>query len=865
MIALGVIALTFLSIVALLGLALTTSRITVSQRDAMLRNRAADGAIEAATASIAQDPGTPCEAVPTSPVPFVDPDGGQVEAVVECVPGDGSQLLTDLDLGGPFVDVVGGSAAPGSTEPVGIRHSGAAPIRFQSDVRVRRSSSLDVLPDGPGLVTVGQYAQGSPGPGRSGTDCGALAAPGPGQVRDRNGVPVCGLASLVTAPVIVQDLGSLGATPGVVPTSCGAGSVVRLTPGFYGAAQVRALNTLFASSGCNGRTFHFDAADDPNASSVYVFDANDPSAGADRSALVIDNPSINVVFGEYVAPVAGSPARPLCDRDRSGASIELTARTAIRHRSGRLAVCPSRAADNTPLPAVTQVPVASVAPVGAVVGTSQFTPSANLLSRTSRSTAAFPLLCGSPSGCPVQRSFETRWTNLPDLPIQQVNLLFNSQERPPTVTSRRNVLVRVTPQGAPAFECTAAAGRTHEQVTAIDLVRCSGGALSSGQSASFLEGAVVRVRFEYLVGANIFNFSSINLDVWNVRLEVNAATATAAGVTSGNWQAAGRATTDDDQAATYIGNLSGPVSAWDTRGSTKVVGFDDLRFPAGSLATDPAVEPSVPLSSLNLVLLSRSAVLTGDSTPTSSAVADPGDDDASVEVRVDAPGGGVCTFTLDGYANSSRPVRFDLLANCPQYGRLDAIQGADVQLTYRVGCSRPVVVNPGNPSQCAVVRPPDLQFVGLTATTDYWSPVPPSSELTTNVTGAAPGGRLAEVHVFGDFLTKDSTVVLRWTGTAPGAGGTVDEPLVAGTMQVGRIESSVDGTSQTGVVCCTPEPPDPEQGRLQAVVDGRVWAESLVEVDSSDGTATLPRPVRILDWTYCASRSCGPRKLPDGP
>jgi hypothetical protein len=114
-------------------------------------------------------------------------------------------------------------------------------------------------------------------------------------------------------------------------------------------------------------------------------------------------------------------------------------------------------------------------------------------------------------------------------------------------------------------------------------------------------------------------------------------------------------------------------------------------------------------------------------------------------------------------------------------------------------------------------------------------------------------------QVFGDVLMGGSELQTVWSGGAPGAGDTLAAPLVVGNMQVGRIVSTrTDADASVGTVCCYL--PDPQLGRIQAVIDGDVWAETLVEVDSIDGTATDPRALRILDWRYCGAASCGPRR-----
>jgi len=137
---------------------------------------------------------------------------------------------------------------------------------------------------------------------------------------------------------------------------------------------------------------------------------------------------------------------------------------------------------------------------------------------------------------------------------------------------------------------------------------------------------------------------------------------------------------------------------------------------------------------------------------------------------------------------------------------------------------------------------------------------PPASELTTDADGS--GGALAVAQIFGDVLMGGSELRVRWAGGAPGADVSLASPLVVGNLQAGRITSTTDADASVGVVCCYL--PNPQLGRIQAVIDGNPWAEMLVEVDSIDGTATVPRQVTILDWRFCGVNACGPRR-PQAP
>jgi len=193
----------------------------------------------------------------------------------------------------------------------------------------------------------------------------------------------------------------------------------------------------------------------------------------------------------------------------------------------------------------------------------------------------------------------------------------------------------------------------------------------------------------------------------------------------------------------------------------------------------------------------------------------------------------------------------------------------DVTLTYTLGCARfTPAFNPNGFPQplydqadnCLTVRVPDLGFVGLEAATDVVADPPPASELTTDADGS--GGTLAVAQIFGDVLMGGSELQTRWLGGAPGAGTTLSSPLVVGNLQVDKLVNAASENAAVGVVCCYL--PNPQLGRIQAVIDGNPWAEMLVEVDSIDGTATVPRQVTILDWRFCGVNACGPRR-PQAP
>jgi len=873
MIALGVIALTFLTIIALLGLAFTTSKVTAAQREANTRNRAADGALEAAIIAVGEGTASPCDSLPAggSQTDFTEADG-QVTVDVECVTGTGDELIDD-----PDADFGGANVFVADQNQGALQTGDGPPLRFDADVSVRGGATGPSTGAGPAYQVLGQYRQGLAGVGvgdQASTDCGPLVAPGnPQRVADRNDTPECRFVQTNGTPLVDAPLPrDQGRSPlrNAVNLSAATCATTTFAPGYYGPAAVEKLNQLFET--CDNATFVFAPAATP-ADSVYQFDANDPDAGADRGALVLDNSGVTVVFGVAAAGGAGAP---LCDRTESGSSIELSGRTALRHRAGRLAVCPANGQA-----AITQIPNAGLDPV-VTVTSSGFSPAANVTSAANPAYATFPQTCGfppfffdNPRGNCRTKTVVFTTTNLPDVTIEQVQLVFNSIEEPKTQPQDRNVQVRVTNVRSPGanFTCSySALGRTPGLGTAIDLGACAPPGLVGG-SASVLDGAQFEVSVRYGRDSPVVLGPQIKLGIWDLHLQVNTERASGDLATATGWANPGGALSyDDNQVASFIAASGGlPTEAakygsWAAPNSTRTatvndIGFDNLDFQGRN----------VELSSLDLVVASQRKTVSAEAYPTASAVSDAGDG-SSLAVRIERDGTELCTFGLLGYGRSSRPVRVDLLErpDCAvDLLRSGDVDGLVVTLTYNLGCARftpafnpngfpqPLYDQAGN---CLTVRVPDLGFVGLEAATDVVADPPPASELTTDADGS--GGALAVAQIFGDVLMGGSELQTRWLGGAPGAGTTLSSPLVVGNLQVDKLENAASENAEVGVVCCYL--PNPQQGRIQAVIDGDPWAEMLVEVDSIDGTATVPRQVTILDWRFCGVNACGPRR-PQAP
>lgn len=388
---LAVIALTSITIGALLGLSFVTIKITSMQEQLTRDLRAADGAIEAAVTQLRH--GTEdCES---------DPQGYLRDMVFDQgTPGTGDDVNVTVEcrftvgLGGhDKVQLVGsagyvGNAAwttncTGANVPVGcipwskfggvpsdvatnrasLIHAGHAPLQFDSSLTVRRGAAVartDMIGSDPAYPSVrvgGQYRQGAPGYFANGTDtCGMLSGePGnrAGLIEDIDNIPECEDAyAQGISPDLTQGQGLIAIGTPVVPAQCPDNTnVVSFEPGVYTpdlTAQVNRLISNAAGSGCSGgRTFWFKPG-------IFEFQGDLLQFGASTGGVHYENASF--VFGEplnWSPPLRISstttngtlltrqPELPLCDVEKSGTSLVIAGHTRIEHRGGRVALCPA--------------------------------------------------------------------------------------------------------------------------------------------------------------------------------------------------------------------------------------------------------------------------------------------------------------------------------------------------------------------------------------------------------------------------------------------------------------------------------------------------------------------------------------------
>ncbi|MFZ4518954.1 MAG: hypothetical protein ACOYOP_11220 [Microthrixaceae bacterium] len=882
---LGVMGLTFLTTGALLGLALTSSLVAERQATGAERNRAADGALEATVARIARTTaGSPCAAVPSS--------GGTVamgpgDVTVECTYGT-SASPPDQPIGVGPVDLLGADPDQPSASRAGLYHrSAVGPLPFDSDVVVRRNADVAGTAAGPAVTATGQYEQGQPGPGATGTSCGPLGTTGTNQVKDRDDSPVCGKSFPATtlseadplANYTTQDPPALPGCPASQP------KVLRFAAGPYRADQVKTLNSLLRT--CNDATFLFE-------SGVYEFDANDPSAtDVDaRTGLVIDNPTVSVVFGrpsgwDPAVAIAPSGAFPqACDPNVAGASIQLSGRTALRHTAGRVAICPARGVSGAPLPAVVQVPTATnlprptlVASDFGVTGDPNDSPTALVVDNGGSARARLPYCPGALSTvCYRSKSFTLQWGNLPPGNISDARLLLTTRETPRAHVADRGVNVAFRDAaGAVIASCNnVQVGRTNQMTSTIDLAACAPSLV--GRPATVLENSRMQVTYNYSWSCIWFvdcypvpsSGEVIDLYLANARLEVNSAaspglatgTSAASSSTDGasvfgsaanvlaNDGAFSNANQPNDCALNGLfptlkcskdtmTKVQSSPDVW--RGPTRSVTVRNLQFGAG----DPLGDTSraLPLNSLYAVVANAP-----NGAGIGSYVSDP-IDETQVTASLRLPNGANCQITLPGFAVAPGITRLNLLRNsCAGINSRDVV-GADLTLSYRSGCAwngqfRYPVVD----GKCETLTVPPVQFLALQASTSTVLTSPPRSLVTVDVNGAT-SGRVAEFHAFGGARLPSTTLDLNWAGAARQATDIVDTPLFGGQVVLNALRSAGAGTP--GTVCCTP-PGDAVT--LTAKMGGSVVGRAVVKVDASVApTASTGRPVQVLDWRLGSS------------
>ena len=653
---LAVIAFTGITIAALLGMMLTTMRVTRSQEEAAQDRRAADGAIENAIEKMRD--------VPCNPLaqPYLDDQQIGTRTVdVTCTSSTSGVSTTDqVRLVGPqgyngayrgwSVDCASNATAPGclpwndaGTSPAGatvadvsLVHSGNDALRFDSGVTVRRGAVALRNPTSgtPAIELGGEYNQGRPGIGvTSGTDCGILASLPAARIVDSSGAPTCGspeAANLQAGPTNVAGLVP-PITPVSVPSGCSPLSpVVAIQPGVYNAEQTLRLSELTAANrfsaatndftvpiaGCQNKTFWFQPG-------IYSFQGRELRFSSPGSYYVFGVPQgwdpATGVQGN--AALVNDPSSVLCDPDVSGTSIITAGWTRLTHRLGRVAICPARPAsdpDNAH-PAIfqqTSVPSEVTITGPPVVGD---LPSLNFTCQ------AFTSDYDAYGRCFPVRQYDLNLQTGGAAPVSSLRVMLTGTE-PGTpnnlITDRETRFVVYRQNNALLCDTEWTDGMPNGELTSsFDLKTMPGTCASTNIDQQQLNGARIRVQHRILFSCCPGTSQRLRVDDAAVEVNAHQGWADSADVSSSDWDDPGAVARPDNSTASPVMPCNDFVCPVADPGHTIMVAtpfnhsleIDDFDFP--SLVSTPDQDPLI--TGLRVVVRVRPSAATLPSSWTS--------------------------------------------------------------------------------------------------------------------------------------------------------------------------------------------------------------------------------------------------------
>ena len=698
----------------------------------------------------------------------------------------------------------------------------------------------------------GQYEQGA---AVGGGGCGVLDAAGPNRIADAGGAgtPTCGSVRALTgqAPYAVD------AVPTVVnrPMSC---PDVSLAPGRYTPADITKLNNILG--GTSSCTVVFQPG-------VHYLDVFDPTrSGEARNVLAITNKNVKVIGGEPTGSPASASTFPGACRSSTGSAgvqLVLSARSAIRHTGGQVALCPQWQG-SSPLPVLRQSASVESQPVFDGVVSSGFDNSANL---APGSTGwASTVMCANwfnwegvlYTTCPA-KSFATRWTSAGSGPLTSANVLLDAQHWPQLFAwlgyddpgSHHTIDLKVRFAVSGTVNCITEAmpaGRSYGGTISYSLLNNAAGntCRSVLTDQSQLNGATVTTTF--LTAYN--PPQGLKLDVRNMRLETNTynVAAASAGTADAQWGATvPRARVADDSSAQATQNMAYQDATWlagggawaPTARATRTFTLNGLTLPSGLNASDR---------------INRLGVMLRGPSNEVSYLADPSDGGLTKVEILDTAGNPVCSTSEDqvtrAYGQSNQYLRYDLIGagNCATaLQTAGQLQGLGLRVSFRTGCSvlsltnAPVIV--GN--DCAGVPIPKVDSVSLSVGTDSVSARPPYSSVSVDMADRT------SFDAFGPVLLPKSDLDVRWVGAV--SAGNSSRPLFNGPLQVHGLGIEQLGAQQ-GTVCCVV---GRDAAVLVARVDGEVRAQAAVRVNPVViGTPTTRRAVEVLSWKLCNRVGC---------
>jgi len=844
----GIIGLTSVLVIALIGLALTSARVAAMEARVARETRAADGAIEAQIAAISSRGGAICNT--PGPVDVADPSvrGGAVR--VDCTTSGVSN--PGQRLPGPDVQIVGttdyaGAITPtmaGATDPSLVVDASTGAARFDSDVLVARGASVARSSGTPAVEVAGQYEQGSV---VGGTGCGALDSSAPNRIADEGGVgaPSCG--SVPTMPVAVpSDVSGLRRPTTGRDFSCAPGGVVTLAPGTYSAADIHALNMLVTSPSTLSCTIVLQPG-------VHYLDVYDPSkVTASRNLLEVSNPNIRVIGGDPVGDPAAAPFPYACQTGTAarGVQVVLSPRSAIRHSAGRVALCPDHVIGPGgaagALPVLSQSSITDSQPVLTGWSATGFANPAGLNSSTdwAETTQCWWDLTwwGFVANC-AERAFQTTWASSGSGALASARVLLDVRQRPVPITniadtaasyhaSPVEVRFKIT-NGA--VDCTTdwqPAGRSWAQTMSYDLLGSSECRSELTQQEQ-LNGATVQATFRATPAG-----TGLLLSARNMRIETNSFTldAAAVGTSDPQWSnVAGALRGSDSNSSASVSQppvtspITIPVTYWeDAARVTRSFTLTDFTLPAGLLPTDR---------------VTRLGVLLRGPTNEISYLADP-IDGGSMTATLTTADGSTCTASTPSYGQSGAYVRYDLISGscASKVITADQLDDAQLQVSITTGCTVPSAPFPPA-GTCSSVGIPKVDHLALSVGTDTYHGPTPYSSVTSSAFDQT------SFDVFGPALMPTADLDINWNGVPD-----VTRPLFDGPLQVHGLGVRQAASAAQGTICCVI---DNTAAVLVASVDGDVRAQSAIRVDTGViGSVTNRRPVEILSWQLCGRNGC---------
>lgn len=904
---LALIALTSLIIAALLGLLITTIRTTTAQEQTARETRAADGAIEAAIQKMRTQP---CATSGTylSGLGFDQgtiSTGDDVRVDVSCSSSGGAAAATDqvrlVGTGGyqgavPWSTNCAGaatvptcfpwSATLGAT-PAGLAasrpqlvHSGPKALRFASGVTVRGSASgLGTKATGvPAFSVGGQYAQGAPGLGATGSNACGLLSPtvgdGSSAVSDLDSTPSCDDANArnVDASPTEAASGIVASTDTAPPIPDCSGPVVSFQQGTYDATLTSAVNALLDSASCRNKTFHFQPG-------VYAFEGDSLKLADPGSFYVFGAPKGWTDAGGGVAgAIATDPNAQLCDPEASGTTLVLAARTRILHTGGRVAICPAHSdpATSEAYPAIYQETSAPNQPVltGATVVSNSFFDIGNLMDADPANATRAVFQCADFAASPcwsTDRSFSTTWSTQGRAALTSAVVSFDSSEQYPVqlidlrrvrfrVYSGATLICTVTRPGLPNSYQTGSYNLLDADTSGTAGAGCAGKLTTEGQ----LDGARIEVTPQYR-----FTTAYIGLGKTTQTLYVRSIS-----LATNLWSASG---TTVQNASTVARQWDAPdnVLTADASLATGHMTCADTVCPVAKPSTGMALEHELTLNDITVAVPPSAAPYADSAHLTSLAVTADIDTpkwlvnsqallpNGSVRIDVRLANNATCTAPFAGYVNSPQRLRFDLLKNSGCQSILSDVRqltGASVTMTVITQCVPDILNATFNLTQCWQVKPFSISHLQLVLTTDLYSGPPPTSTVNVDATTTASS---SSFNVFGETWMPLTDLDIHWKGNTTAA------PLFGSDLVLYGLGSDMTSSAQMGVVCCSP--PESRTVDLTAkIVGGTDRLKATVEfTDVVDNPPAAPVyspgiSVKVLGWQTCSAAGCAALGVP-GP